>query len=98
MDLFIMECHRLITEAQSIVDFLPNAETPAVARVTHQLDVIRDILTGLYDSYLHGGDLELPITYVFSVLGRLDTVIAQPSFPARPHSPPTSGWFWTSNI
>ncbi|KAJ6467135.1 hypothetical protein C8R47DRAFT_990495 [Mycena vitilis] len=60
---FLMECHRISSEAQFIVDSLPNAETPAVERVTHQLDAIRDILIGLHDPYLQGDDLETLIDY-----------------------------------
>ncbi|KAJ6554736.1 hypothetical protein B0H19DRAFT_927723 [Mycena capillaripes] len=60
---FLMECHRISTETQFIVDSLPNAETPAVERVTHQLDAIRDILTSLNDPYLQGDDLDALIFY-----------------------------------
>ncbi|KAJ7459642.1 hypothetical protein B0H11DRAFT_1737075 [Mycena galericulata] len=34
---FLMEAHRISQEAQFIVDSLPNAQLPAVERVTHQL-------------------------------------------------------------
>ncbi|KAJ7443461.1 hypothetical protein FB451DRAFT_1190078 [Mycena latifolia] len=55
---FLMECHKISTEAQFTVDSLPNAETPAVERVTYQLDAIRDILLGLNDPHLSGDTLE----------------------------------------
>ncbi|KAJ7836589.1 hypothetical protein B0H14DRAFT_2589654 [Mycena olivaceomarginata] len=41
---FLMECHKTSSEAQFIEDSLPNAETPTVERVAHQLDVIQEIL------------------------------------------------------
>ncbi|KAJ7153363.1 hypothetical protein C8R46DRAFT_826528, partial [Mycena filopes] len=55
---FLTECHTISTEAQFIVDLLPNAETAAVERVTHQLDAIQDILVGLQDPHLGDGTLD----------------------------------------
>ncbi|KAJ6565056.1 hypothetical protein B0H10DRAFT_1929296 [Mycena sp. CBHHK59/15] len=46
---FFMEAHRISQEAQFIVDSLPNAEQPAVERLTHQLNAIRTILATLDD-------------------------------------------------
>ncbi|KAJ7156473.1 hypothetical protein C8R43DRAFT_883916 [Mycena crocata] len=60
---FLMECHKITMEAQFIVDSLPNAEIPAVERVTHQLDAMQDILTALQDPHLPADTLEGLITY-----------------------------------
>ncbi|KAJ7761442.1 hypothetical protein B0H16DRAFT_1414953 [Mycena metata] len=48
---FLMEAHHIAQEAQFIIDSLPNAETPAVERVTHQLSAIRTILSTLDDPH-----------------------------------------------
>jgi hypothetical protein len=60
------------TQAQSIVDSLSNAETPTACMerviITHQLNAMRDILTGLHD-LLARRRLELLITYIFRLLG-----------------------------
>ncbi|KAF7353177.1 Ethylene-and jasmonate-responsive plant defensin [Mycena sanguinolenta] len=84
---FLMECHKISIEAQFIVDSLPNAETPAVERVTHQLDAIQEILVGLNDPYLHGEDLDSLILYVTSLLSRLEDFLACPPLPAHAHIP-----------
>ena len=82
-----MECHKISTEAQFIVDSLPNAETPAVERVTHQLDAIREILTGLTDPHLHGAALDDLISYVVSLMEPLEAFLSHPPPPARAHIP-----------
>ncbi|KAJ7495549.1 hypothetical protein FB451DRAFT_1164277 [Mycena latifolia] len=67
---FVMECHKISTEAQFIMDSLPNTETPAVERVTHQLDTIRDVLLGLNDPHLSGNMLGALITYDLAIYKR----------------------------
>ncbi|KAJ7444034.1 hypothetical protein FB451DRAFT_1434875 [Mycena latifolia] len=84
---FLMECHKISTEAQFTVDSLPNAETPAVERITHQLDTIRDILLGLNDPHLSGDTLEAVIAYVTSLLSPLENFLSHPPLPARAHIP-----------
>ncbi|KAJ7448555.1 hypothetical protein FB451DRAFT_1532788 [Mycena latifolia] len=84
---FLMECHKISTEAQFTVDSLPNAETPAVERVTHQLDTIRDILLGLNDPHLSGDTLEAVIAYVTILLSPLENFLSHPPLPARAHIP-----------
>ena len=75
---FLMECHRISSEAQFIVDSLPNAETPAVERVAHQLDAIQEILVGVNDPYLPGETLDSLILYVTSLLSPFEDFLACP--------------------
>ncbi|KAJ7452222.1 hypothetical protein FB451DRAFT_1185806 [Mycena latifolia] len=81
---FLMECHEISAEAQFIVYSLPNAETPAVERVTHQLDAIRDILLGLNDPHLSGDTLG---ALIMSLLSLLENFLSHPPLPARAHIP-----------
>jgi hypothetical protein len=47
-----MESHWIATEAQFIVDSLPNTKTAAAEQVVHQLDAIRIILLSFDDPSL----------------------------------------------
>ncbi|KAJ7117263.1 hypothetical protein C8R43DRAFT_1091216 [Mycena crocata] len=60
---FLMEAHKISQDAQFIVDSLPNAEVPAVERVTHQLSAIRTILTTLHDPHSSPQAISDMITY-----------------------------------
>ncbi|KAJ7899806.1 hypothetical protein B0H13DRAFT_2336854 [Mycena leptocephala] len=46
-----MEAHSITTQAQCIIDSLPNAEFPAVERSSHQLEAIRQILGTIEDPH-----------------------------------------------
>ncbi|KAJ7182229.1 hypothetical protein C8R43DRAFT_1054246 [Mycena crocata] len=46
---FLMETTRICTEAQFVIDSLPNAELAAVERSAHQLGAVRQILAVLED-------------------------------------------------
>ncbi|KAJ7601604.1 hypothetical protein DFH06DRAFT_1025391 [Mycena polygramma] len=60
---FFMECHKICTESQFLVDSLPNTQTAAVERACRQLNAIRVILVALHDPHSSAEDLEHLISY-----------------------------------
>ncbi|KAJ6620917.1 hypothetical protein B0H10DRAFT_2432638 [Mycena sp. CBHHK59/15] len=90
---FFMEAHRISQEAQFIVDSLPNAEQPAVERLTHQLSAIRTILATLDDPAIDAAMLSDLVGYVDSLLQPLENFLSHPPPPAWAHIPlnPTGG-------
>ncbi|KAI1790623.1 hypothetical protein LXA43DRAFT_890572 [Ganoderma leucocontextum] len=48
---FLVEAHHITIEATFIINSLPNAELPAVERIVHQLDAVREILLHLDDPH-----------------------------------------------
>ncbi|EJF59965.1 hypothetical protein DICSQDRAFT_44550, partial [Dichomitus squalens LYAD-421 SS1] len=55
---FYIESHRIATEAQFIIDSLPNAEIATVEQIVQQLDAIRDILLHIDDNLAEPDELE----------------------------------------
>ncbi|KAF7360009.1 Integrase catalytic domain-containing protein [Mycena venus] len=55
---FLMEAYNITTQAQFIIDSLPNAEFPAVERSSHQLKAIQQILCTIEDPQLTDEALE----------------------------------------
>lgn len=54
-----MESYKITTEAQFIIDSLPNADL-AVERMVHRLDAIQSILSNLDDPLTSAEKLEEP--------------------------------------
>lgn len=84
---FLMESHRIATEAQFIVDSLPNAEPAAVERVVHQLDAIRIILLSFDDPVTSLQETEHLISYVNFLLALLEAFLAAPPPPVNTRVP-----------
>lgn len=83
----------IATEANFIISSLPNAESPAVERIVHQLDAIRDILLHLEDPASTPEEIGALVHYVESLLHPLEQFLASPPPPANafvPRQPSTS--------
>jgi AraC-like DNA-binding protein len=48
---FFLQAERVITEAQFIIDSLPNAEVPAVERAIRQLNAVKTVLLNIDDPF-----------------------------------------------
>jgi hypothetical protein len=84
---FFMESHRIATEAQFIIDSLPNAEIPAVERIVRQLDSIRTILLSLNDPATTPDETEQLLQFVQYLLTPLKSFLATPPPPANSNVP-----------
>ncbi|GLB34620.1 hypothetical protein LshimejAT787_0201850 [Lyophyllum shimeji] len=82
-----MESHKICSEAQFIIDSLPNVELVAVERVTHQLSAICTILSGLEDPATSTERKEALHSYVTSLLLPLEDFIAEPPAPKNINIP-----------
>lgn len=80
---FFMESHRIATEAQFIIDSLPNADIDAVERIIHQLEAIRTILLSLDDPNTSPDEAQQLIYFVSHLLTPLEKFLATPLPPAN---------------
>ncbi len=84
---FYIEAHRICTEAQFIINSLPNAEVPAAERIVRQLHVIHNIMLHLHDPLATAEELRDLITYVSHLLLPLEEFLESPPPPANSHLP-----------
>jgi hypothetical protein len=75
---FFMESHKITTEAQFIIDSLPNADLAAVERTVHRLDAIRLILSNLNDPLSSAEKLEELTSYIMNLLIPLEIFLNHP--------------------
>jgi len=84
---FLMESHRIATEAQFIIDSLPNAETPAVERIVRQLEAVRTILLYLDDPATTQAEIDQLVAFVNYLLMPLEQFLAVPPLAANTNIP-----------
>ena len=84
---FFLESHRIATEAQFVIDSLPNADIPAVERAVRQLDSIRSILLSLNDPATTPDETEQLLHFVHYLLTPLEAFLANPPPPAHTNIP-----------
>jgi hypothetical protein len=87
---FFLECQHIATEAQFIIDSLPNAEEPAVERILHQLDAIRTILFNLHDPATTEADKENLIAFILHLMAPLQRHLTEPPPPVNASIPRAS--------
>jgi hypothetical protein len=75
---FFMESHWITTEAQFIIDSLPNVEFPAVECIVRQLDSIRTILLNLNDPATTPDETEKLLQFVYTLLTPLEAFLVTP--------------------
>lgn len=78
---FLMESHKITIEAQFIIDSLPNAETPAVERIVHQLGAIQTLLSNLNDPWTSEARRTTLIDHTNSLLLPLEHFLNNPPPP-----------------
>lgn len=84
---FFMESHHIATEAQFIIDSLPNAENAAVERIVRQLDAVRTILLCLDDVATTQDEGDELVAYVNHLLTPLEAFLSAPPEPANLNVP-----------
>ena len=84
---FYIECHHIVTEATFIIHSLPNAEIPAVERIVHQLDAIRQILAHINDPLSEPAEIETLVGIVEDRLRPLEDFLANLPPPPNAHIP-----------
>ena len=84
---FLMESHHIATEAQFIIDSLPNAENAAVEWIVCQLKAIHTILLSLDDVATSQEKSVQLVAYVNHLLTPLEAYLSTPPQPANLNVP-----------
>lgn len=84
---FFIESHRIATEAQFIIDSLPNADIPAVERILGQLNALLSIFISIDDPYSTLDERENLVLLTQHLIQPLQTFLDTPPPPAHTNIP-----------
>lgn len=78
---FLAECHRLTSQANFLIDSIPNAETEATESMIRKLYAVRSILHDLNDPLTTPEEIQHLCDFIESKIQPLESFLESPPLP-----------------
>lgn len=78
---FLAECHRLTSQANFLIDSIPNADTEAVESMIRKLYAVRSVLHDLDDPLTTGEEIQRLCDFIESKIHPLELFFECPPLP-----------------